>query len=502
MDDLKQRMLASSGARALEQAWYALARDWLETVDTRDDVLVLCSGLHDIKTHAVSKALTVWNETHDRVRVLPLEIQERCFAPLDISEKCRLSLVCSRWRSNVATKLPAMWNDLNLCGWNGNIAAVLARSGGLPLDLILDSDRASDAVRKDRAIRQHAHRIRRLSMTFRDAEDGTIPTLRYAVPRLEDLRLTNLERLVEMDFVSPQLFDQRAPCLRTTYFRSVTLPSSCPALSRVTTATIAHCRGGLQYVFDLMPALENLAVTFSGESPNLPSLPRRAPLLSLDLTDCWVTFDELDRLGYGRVRTLTLTVSEARRFRHSAGSLSAYSPTLSLGIRGTLTLVPHIPYRTVRLVAHPRDIAQLQDSLCAAGPATSHVVQLVLDASFSPAYFPFEKTLLEPGTRASFPGVRTLVLQCRRDPRGFYPLLVPGVLGGAIHAPALTRVEIVRVGVAPVPPVDAADLALFIEAGLQCDDRGALELVVDTEHGIRISGDLDQLRNCVGELRM
>ena len=53
---------------------------------------------------------------------------------------------------------------------------------------------------------------------------------------------------------------------------------------------------------------------------------------------------------------------------------------------------------------------------------------------------------------------------------------------------------------AQLDPVNIQDLVALVENVLLCDNRGALEIFVDTTAGVVLSGDIELLRHCVGKL--
>ncbi|EJD44443.1 hypothetical protein AURDEDRAFT_166532 [Auricularia subglabra TFB-10046 SS5] len=107
------------------------------------------------------------------------------------------------------------------------------------------------------------------------------------------------------------------------------------------------------------------------------------------------------------------------------------------------------------------------------------------------------------------PSLSTLTLRCGPEAHRTYSLIEPNINRGTITAPLLSRllVERDREQYGPIQEVPAAHLAAFIENTLR--GRGtssALDLVIDTEGGVRLhcddrgGGDFYRLRACVKSL--
>ncbi|EJD49260.1 hypothetical protein AURDEDRAFT_112636 [Auricularia subglabra TFB-10046 SS5] len=455
----------------------------------------------------LSKVAARWNASHDRMRVLFPELQEQCFSLLPVSEKCKLSLVCCSWRSTTAC-LGALWNtlDLTLRSPEFDFDGLLKRSGRLPLDLTLTVPAKQSLLRVDGCLKSQAHRLRSLTLTVEPEGKKSDPILRYPAPRLERLSLKYDGWNPAWELDNPtRLFDGCAPELHSLYLEAIAFPVVCPAFANVTSATVKCTPSGLTEIFTVMPALQHLVIDLPRRKAILPRVPANARLRSIvvsfdSLVGANVTLDQVTALGYANVASCALlSASEMQPFVEFVTHFSEQKGTagppptlvlsqadgLALRLKRTLTLgvpVPRIP-----------DLQRLFGG----HPAVDVVARLELPRALD---IRARAANAFSGSRTEFRGVRTLAVRCgaRVPPSG--ALLAIPFLRPPLGVPALARLELLPHADEPPAPVDVAQLVSFIEEGLSLDARDKLELFVDTAGGIRLAGDVDQLRSRVRRL--
>ncbi|EJD49267.1 hypothetical protein AURDEDRAFT_122389 [Auricularia subglabra TFB-10046 SS5] len=492
-------------ARAL--ALSTLAEDTARARDKANDVFRAVRGI-------VNRALAViaeeWNAAHDCVRRLPPELQELCFTPLPVADKCRLSLVCSHWRDNIAS-LPQIWTHLELECQNRDLEAFVARSAELPLDLILTVGPCRDLTPVDIAVRASAHRLRRLRIFIcfgtgdtddedTEEEDDPCLLLPYPAPLLEDLSIAIIaDRLI----ISPLLFRGHAPRLRKLHLCGVDQPNVCPAFSRVTTLALKVCSRALDGLFEEMPLLRHMTAY---RTSLLPPLPPDAQLRTLEIINSRADPKELVELGYKRLDKLTVLEDRGPMLHWHLDMVTHLCPSnpsvMCVRRDGHTSLTFDLDHCVLTLAVRPSTHKTMEGHICRCSTRSQGVQRLVLPARVCCiSYESSPPVLLGPDDVAQFPAMQTLAISCSgaRDHVRSVPL--SSFVQGKLHVPALARIEVVpapdAVDYAAIERVDVEDLVWFISQSLVLDDRGALEVFVDTAHGMRLDGDPDLLRGCI-----
>ncbi|EJD49221.1 hypothetical protein AURDEDRAFT_182995 [Auricularia subglabra TFB-10046 SS5] len=531
MDQQGGFSVPSAKAQALAQSIEDMAQDCLSGVDSPNDVVDLFSALHRVMTRALSNVASAWNATHDQLRVLPPERQELCFEPLSLFEKCQLSLVCSHWLSTTRG-IPSLWNDLDMtkCSLDFDFDALLARSGGLPLDLrrlatstdeylhLVDRTLQSHTTDEillhiDRCLKPHAHRLRTLHLIVKPIGGATVESLlRYPAPLLESLSLEYLasyDRRAPQEIKSPALlFNGHAPRLRSVHLNSIAIPSSCPALANIRSAIIQNGFTGLSDVFHVMPDLQNLEIVTPLANATLPrvpanSKPRRTFSFRLGHTAPQPTVAQLAQLGYLTATSCVVLYNALLPLIHAAAQLlpqrGGTPPSLVLnGQDLDLCLCPD-DKRTLRVTCCAARIGCAQAVFYHPSAAFAHIERLELPR------VPFRDcTHFNSLCPTNLPGVRTLVVRCGEDSPRSGGLLAVEFASLPLRLPALARLELVADASSkgPLRPVTSAQLVSFIEHDLELDNPARLELFVDTAGGVRLDGDLQRLRSCVARIHI
>ncbi|EJD34980.1 hypothetical protein AURDEDRAFT_175975 [Auricularia subglabra TFB-10046 SS5] len=503
--------LCSRGAQALSRMIEDLATEFLVGVDSQNDANELFSELRAVMARSLLKAAATWNASHDRMRLLPMEIQELCFDTLPVSQKCQLSLICSHWMST-SRSLAALWNRLDLtnCRSNFDLGPLLARSGQLPLDLGLKASTNKTLLWFDRFLKANAHRLRSLALTMAPTGDKSDAIFRYPVPLLETLSLTYDGWHPGWDIDSPDLlFDGHAPRLHSLRLDAIPFPAACPAFANVTSAILGRVLIGLSNVFYVMPSLQHLTIDLPRHSQQsiLPSVPPSSGLRSIALSfdPCnghYFTVAQLNDLGYLDVASCAVsTYFDIRPLKEWVTRFSqqhcAAPPTLTIGHAGGLALhVTPDNQRTLKVCVPTPKISEVQD-LFTGSAALRRIERLEL-----PRVLSTKAGLVNHSFRPCLPSLRMLAVRCDdRVPRSG-ALLDITFLRTPLVVPALARLELLADAQAdgPLQPIDAATLAAFVEDELELDDRGNLEVFVDTPRGVLLDGDVQLLRRSVSKL--
>ncbi|EJD49262.1 hypothetical protein AURDEDRAFT_122386 [Auricularia subglabra TFB-10046 SS5] len=510
MGPLEEALAASSTVKKLVQTADELALELLATMHSvlihnlsRRDVMRFFNALHGMLRRSLARAATVWNDQHDRLRVLPPELQEICFAPLSITEKCQLALVSSHWRRMTAC-MPSLWTKVDVRRKPARLESLLVRSARLPVDLSLAHPLHANLSSIDRVVRCNADRIRGLTLVFETAKTKHRLLSRYAAPQLEELSLAQ-KRLAGHLPLPDALFRNHAPRLRTVRLSGVKLPACCPAFSEVVSVTLDRCSGSLRCLFDATPKLKRLTIVCSYGHLDLPQVSPNAsspPALEFEMTYEGLTIDRFDRFDSSALDELTVMEEHSGQLlTYAAQHFVSPDSVLQLRADGSLALV--LP-GSKTFIAHPAGFRMIIRDIFKGLTAFDAVQRLVLPASFPASVTWPQPPLLDEGMPLFLPGLRTLAIHYRGEPAETCWILEPGVLGGVISCPALARIEIVFSpdvrDAEPAAPINIRHLVYFLGRVLEVDDYRALEIFVDSARGLRLKGDTRSLERQIGKL--
>lgn len=499
MNSLEDILTSSRAALVWTEATQALASELIATIHTRDEVLASFDALHGALTRTLLKVGSAWNDSHDRFRVLPPELQEQCLAESTLSSKCRLALVSTHWRESIAA-LPAIWTDISLSrviNRSVNLDAILARSGklGFALQLAIRDDLTLSYV--DNCLRRHAHRLRRLDLELEDTDSASSPIFRYQAPVLEALTLTynGWEETWEVD-TPARIFEGYAPKLRFIHLDQISVPAVCPAFANVTSAAIRYCTAGSSNVYSVLPSLQTLEIQIR-QGP-VPEVPATSSLRVLRLSKYRLTGKELRESEAGRLVSFTAEVTyDLQQLTDALSQEGHGAPSLEITTGQSLELDFQRDGRSRRFVFYTAKLAEVQRVLHTS-TVFHGIRRLVVPC---PAVFGEDGAMhLLP---AYLPRLHTLGMH----QGGGVPHMTAASIGplrGPLRAPALTRIELLAnerdAEIYTLPPIDAAHLAAFIEDALEGVDRGNLEIFAETTRGVRLVGDMDRLQACVGRI--
>ncbi|EJD49255.1 hypothetical protein AURDEDRAFT_161753 [Auricularia subglabra TFB-10046 SS5] len=498
---------------AFEAACSVMAAELTYRAAVSVDLKAAFKAMHEIFLRTTRAASRDWNRSHDRLRVLPVELQAICWSYLRQAEKVQLARVCSSWR-DISRNTPSLWDTLKIRRTTEELPALFSRSAQLPLVISIPDKRFRDLAYVDDCLRTHFHRLRELrisSSEFHDREfEGCTGLFQYPAPALEHLSLGLLESGVSV--IGPDLFDGYAPNLRSLALQEVPFPASCPAFRGITRlvvsggGTIYHTEDrGLEHIFNVAPDLEVLELGSVADAKVLPRIPAQSKLSHMSCSLIAVSLLTLVDRGY--MGLPVFNVSRAPRdilasaARHDIPSLTIlcinYAGVASLIMRGeneaTASFrIEDISSSTLRkMLSDDRNLHSIQRLVLPSSPRTTYVVNR------TPRY-PFIENQLQ------MPALRTLVIShCAAGRLSLFDADLPF---GTIVAPLLSRVEITHGpqegGVAE--PIDPVRLAFFIEKHIVCNDPAALEVVVDTSNGNPLNlqdGDgIEWLRRFIGKL--
>ncbi|EJD44460.1 hypothetical protein AURDEDRAFT_125246 [Auricularia subglabra TFB-10046 SS5] len=497
--------LDSDDAQSLRDLVGRLAEDWIAGAASFSDVNALFSALHRVVSGSLALLARQWNQTHDRLRILPPELRDLCLVSLPVVDKCRLGLVCSSWHREI-TPLPAIWSEIELNTLDKTLAlaAVLPRSGQLPVHLTLTALSRSDIQSINSSLSQHAHRIQSLKITFDDILclnfAHPVPLFGYAVPLLRELSLDRISLIGNPESYSlpAGLFNGVAPRLRSITLRNVRLPSACRALSNASFVSLQGAYShGLEHVFELFPSIRRLDLVGISSKTALPTIPPHHPIAEARLRSYAPSIAQLQDHGYLRLLRLRVTT------RHGLSQLGDASRAFSALSHSTLEISPSGATKLTLCRAGGREATFSAD-----GPFLREIRDVLRDGAFRdvarlvlPLHHDAPGPLVQG--RIELPHLRTMQILCG-SPRAC-SLLDPEMQRGVIAAPLLARVEFTADADAQPTCLRAMHVARFIETTLEPSD--AAELFIDTARGVRLenqsdTGDeMDHLRACVGALQ-
>ncbi|EJD49233.1 hypothetical protein AURDEDRAFT_161730 [Auricularia subglabra TFB-10046 SS5] len=507
-------------AQSLEDATSALAENLTARGALSDDLEAHAKAMRTLVAQTIASSFRDWNVAHDRMRALPVELLSMCWSHLPQSDLVRLASVCSSWRS-LSLSTPTLWMDLNVLRLPGDLPALLSRSAQLPLKLSLSLFGSRDLHDADESLRAHAHHIRELSVIFQGCRDWRLTgfelSFRFSAPALEKLSLAWKTEGTKM-VISPHLFEEHAPRLHTVTLDGIDFPSSsCRIFCGITRLTMRfrpHALGegqrSLLRIFAACPDLVELELGKLAQERYLPSIPVGSKLRRVALS--FQAIDHLSTLvdrGYLGLPQLDVSMSHWSIL----GQVALHQAP---GLHASVS-VSHM--EAVRVILHRPDGAAA--SFTARNSSNGSVHRLLRDGNFPGCIqrlvIPSTLTLSEPdadGTSAyhliadelRLPSLRTLVVL--HGPDGHCFLLDPDVVCGVIVAPLLSRVEILHDPVKGIRraagPIRPSGLVLFIEKHIECSNKAALELFVDSKRDSLLDcGDddaMENLRSCVGKI--
>ncbi|EJD39771.1 hypothetical protein AURDEDRAFT_128106 [Auricularia subglabra TFB-10046 SS5] len=268
----------------------------------------------------LSELTEAWSASNDLIWSIPDEILALSFTFLPFSDRISASHVSQRWR-RIALAHPAIWAHLHFIGVTPPkklklIRMALSRSGCHPvdLDLIIHTDRSGIL---EECLRHHMHHIRTVDG---DLPRGSFP-LSLCAPSLETL--TGLDYHVDLpnDFLGGKC--GRLCTLRS---RSISLPTTCPALSTVQSLILdgpvnPESAQTFRRLFCLFPNLRSLCLDdLQHDFVNfLPQGPAPASLASLTLESFNPNYDVTPH--YNAWRTDNLRDVSLRHDPHVAAHL-------------------------------------------------------------------------------------------------------------------------------------------------------------------------------------
>ncbi|EJD44445.1 hypothetical protein AURDEDRAFT_125240 [Auricularia subglabra TFB-10046 SS5] len=503
-----------------------VASEWLAGSVSCTDVAALLDAFNRVFARSLANIGARWNSTHDRLCVLPPELRDVCMFSLPIADKGRLAMVCSSWQDMSSS--PALWSTVLSSDKPVDLAPVLPRSGHLPLDVTLSLSSKQDLRLADAALCSHAARLRTLRITFDDTRGtqmssftGLTSELGYAAPLLAELQLRwipwrGIIYDTDVSIIPSTLFREHAPSLRAVVLDDFGLPTACPALASVTSASLSGPCPGVEGLFDLMPSLRKLELARLGRDARLPVVPHpcRALLEEVSIRGVDPDLDNLDLLGYTGVHRISLSNNRELSLIANAASWvdTALWPESTLSLNAAcvaeLMLCGH-EGRKARFSAKDTypDPWNIRWMLAAYNYIDIQHLVLPLHLAVDTSRLPDCPLIHDI---FYLPSLRQLTLRFGAHSPGAYSMMDLHIKRGVIKAPLLTRIVVDRehgqLTATTTSEIRAAHLALFITSAIQVDDCRSLHLVIDSASGVRLHGksggdaEIEGLRDCVGTL--
>lgn len=433
---------------------------------------------------------------------------------LPIADKCQLGSVCSFWRDTISTR-QSFWSDIDMMHRPGPLAAILPRSGQSALRVTLTVSSLTDWYRAEELLRPHSHRLQRLHVRFDNMDFYSYSTpwslLDYPAPSLCEITLDwkGLSCNPRVYSIPQDFCSGVAPQLRAITLRDVGLPPACPALSNVSCAWIegSHMLG-VERVFTVLPFLRSLDLVDVPSYACLPAIPLNHPIAEVRFRNFEASIELLQEYGYLRLRKLV--VARTDKLAHLGAASRALSTTsdssLVIGAAGATALILRSDGgREAIFAADALSLPEIRDALRdgvrdGLFRDVAHLVLPLYPDAGTTGRCPLLQGAIE------LPRLMSLQIRCGR-PTGC-SLLDPDVRRGVIFAPLLARLEMIADSDFKPTKICASHLAHFIETTLELGDASALELVIDTAHGMLLesASDLEDqmayLRSCVGALHM
>ncbi|EJD49222.1 hypothetical protein AURDEDRAFT_161719 [Auricularia subglabra TFB-10046 SS5] len=415
-----------------------MAGELMPQAELRDDLIVRFAEVEMLVKRSLCAAAREWNRTHDKIRVLPLELRGLCWSFLPRGDIYRLQAICTSWR-DLIIGTPPLWTAIAVTAQNARLAELFRRSGLLPLHVAVASVRTfAELSHVDDCLRPHASRLITLKITF-DSHSYGGPRPRnelfaYQAPVLEMFSLCIPHVAVSYD-IPAQLFNGVAPNLRSLTVSGVRLPDPCPALSRLTRLEILSPVSNSEHIVTISSYLECLKMVGLDPAP-VPVVPANSALHSAIFEECAVSFGDLLHRGYLRLQHLSFSQTsdisillEAARHhvpsgettlttrgmtiqylsrRAGGGSMSFQCDTGSMGTVNQLLGEPNV-FQSLRRLVLPLEVR------------SRNYCHLAGDLSL--------------------PALQTLAVLLGGE-RGLCSLFDPGIVRGTINAPLLSRLEL------------------------------------------------------------
>ncbi|EJD49213.1 hypothetical protein AURDEDRAFT_161709 [Auricularia subglabra TFB-10046 SS5] len=306
--------LASERARAYLSVSGALEVELMTGASARDEANTRFDAMRNVAACAIRLAARDWNDAHDRMRVLPLELRALCWSFLPPPDIIRLASVCSSWR-DTSRAIPSLWAALEVSGSYRVLDTLFLRSGQRSVDLSVSVATLQDLVYVDECVGRQAHRLRALHV-FQEEDSYILGTERvvffhYPVPILKTLTL-DIKGGNRDIVLRSHLFKGQAPKLLSVTLRDVLLPPSCPAFGCVTDLALRWRRGsreatGVEHVFNLAPRIQRLEIYNMAGLQGLPVIPASSRLGQASLFCERLSLDTLQSHGYLRLPRLLVS---------------------------------------------------------------------------------------------------------------------------------------------------------------------------------------------------